>query len=99
MNPNTVYDGGNHALHIAASTGILALVTWLVDKGANIWVLNHNDQSPMDVAYAHGRKNVVRFLQKKAAYDMHSMHNEFHSLNLSSVNHLQSLHNTTDLFS
>ena len=82
MNPNTVYADGDWAIHIAASTGILELVVYLADKGADIWVLNALNQSPMDVAYACGHRHVVRYLQKKTASDMHKLYTEFHALSL-----------------
>ncbi len=84
MNPNVIYANGERPLHIAASTGILELVVHLVEKGADIWVINALGQSPMDVAYSRGHRNVVRYLQKKTAFDMHRMYKEFHEMSLNS---------------
>ena len=83
MNPNVVYANGERPLHIAASTGILELVIHLVENGADIWVINALGQSPMDVAYACGHRNVVRYLQKKTASSMRRVYEEFHQMILS----------------
>ena len=99
MNPNTIYEGGNYALHIAASTGILPLVEWLIRKGADVWVFNHAGESPMDIAYAYKHKNICRFLQKKAAGDLKVMYQEFHNMTLQPVNHFKPLYNTSNFFS
>ena len=40
MNPNLLYANGDYAIHIAVQTGIIQLVGWLVEKGADIWVSN-----------------------------------------------------------
>jgi serine/threonine protein kinase len=54
-------------LHVAASEGHLAIVTFLVEKGARI---NRSDRwggSPLDDAHRHQQNHVVRYLRDKGA--------------------------------
>ena len=67
MDPNCRY-GQDFAIHLAASSGILELVSWIVDKGADIWVTNGDRETARDVAHRKGYRDIVRYLEKKSVY-------------------------------
>tara|TARA_Y100000114_G_C11697274_1_gene296639 strand:- start:377 stop:589 length:213 start_codon:yes stop_codon:yes gene_type:complete len=66
MNPNAVFEDGNRAIHVAAASGILPIVQWLVENGADIFTTNSMNELPRDVAERRGNKDIVRYLEKKS---------------------------------
>tara|TARA_B100000035_G_scaffold149651_1_gene127534 strand:- start:203 stop:466 length:264 start_codon:yes stop_codon:yes gene_type:complete len=66
MDPNVLFEDGNRAIHIAAASGILPLVQWLVENGADIWLTNTMNESPRDIAEKRGYRQIVRYLEKKS---------------------------------
>lgn len=58
---------GNTALHHAAASGHIHCITFLVNVGANIFALDNDFHSPLDVASAKGRMECVAILDKAAS--------------------------------
>ena len=56
---------GSTPLHEAAMVGDWPLVRLLLSRGANPNVSNRNKQTPLDVATAHKRVDVVSVLQNE----------------------------------
>ena len=63
----SVSNTGETALHMAAKQGHLDIVMLLVGNGANINIEDSSGMTPMSVAAARGKINVVNFFQKKGA--------------------------------
>ena len=62
---------GITAIHRAAKTGELAVVRWLVDKGAPIDLTTTDNQTPLYLAAENGQTEVVKYLVSVgAALDM-----------------------------
>jgi RNA polymerase primary sigma factor len=58
---------GDTSLHLAARTGNLALCDLFIRAGANPGSLNHEGQTPADVAFAEGHNLVAQLLSSLAA--------------------------------
>ena len=63
---------GRTALHHASGNGHVGCVVFLVAFGVNIWSLDNNFNTPLDVAAIHNRTPVVNYLDKAAADQMTS---------------------------
>ncbi|CAH0774182.1 unnamed protein product [Bemisia tabaci] len=61
------YHFGQTALHIAAARGHMNCVSFLVGFDANLWALDHDMHTPMEVAAMNGRKEILDYLDKTAA--------------------------------
>ena len=48
--PNTKDSEGNSLLHIAAHNNLLSIAAYLIYKGANLNVLNNNNETILQVA-------------------------------------------------
>ncbi|XP_033127554.1 ankyrin repeat and SAM domain-containing protein 4B-like [Anneissia japonica] len=53
---------GNTSLHWAAKCGHINAITFLVSFNCNVWAMNNDHQTPMDVAAENNRKSCVDFL-------------------------------------
>jgi ankyrin repeat protein len=62
---NVQNSAGSTALHEAALVGDWPLVRYLLSRGANPNVSNQKKQTPLDVAVAHKREDVVGVLQNE----------------------------------
>ncbi|XP_043945583.1 ankyrin repeat and SAM domain-containing protein 4B [Protopterus annectens] len=58
---------GNTALHHAAANGHIHCITFLVNVGANIFALDNDFHSPLDVASAKGQMECITLLDKAAS--------------------------------
>uniref|UniRef100_A0A8D8YX61 Usher syndrome type-1G protein homolog n=1 Tax=Cacopsylla melanoneura TaxID=428564 RepID=A0A8D8YX61_9HEMI len=58
------YHFGQTALHVAAGRGHMNCVTFLVGFEANLWALDHDLHTPMDLAALAGRKEIIEYLDK-----------------------------------
>ncbi|KAI5724055.1 hypothetical protein M8J76_014880 [Diaphorina citri] len=58
------YHFGQTALHVAAARGHMNCVTFLVGFEANLWALDHDLHTPMDLAALAGRKEIIEYLDK-----------------------------------
>lgn len=58
------YHFGQTALHIAAGRGHMNCVTFLVGFEANLWALDHDLHTPLDLAALAGRKEIIEYLDK-----------------------------------
>lgn len=54
-------------LHHAASRGLIHVVSYLVNWGANIFALNNDNQSALDLALENSKSDVAQFLDAEAA--------------------------------
>ena len=81
MNPNLHYANGDYAIHIAVQTGIIQLVGWLVEKGADIWVSNAQNESPMDVARRCGYTRILRYLEKNSVLRTQALYRDYYARN------------------
>ncbi|VVC25471.1 WD40/YVTN repeat-like-containing domain,Sterile alpha motif/pointed domain,Sterile alpha motif [Cinara cedri] len=61
------YHLGQNALHLAASKGHLSCVTFLVGFDVNLWALDLDFLTAMQLAAIHGKSQVLQFLDKAAA--------------------------------
>ncbi|XP_075231737.1 SAM_USH1G_HARP domain-containing protein Sans [Lycorma delicatula] len=61
------YHFGQTALHIAAAKGHMNCVSFLVGFGANMWALDHDLHTPMQVAAMQNRREILEYLDKAAA--------------------------------
>lgn len=61
---------GNSAIHCAASSDHLNCVSFLVNFGANIWVMDNDLHTAMDVAGIHQNTEIVKLLDNVAAKQM-----------------------------
>jgi len=61
------YHLGQNALHLAASKGHLSCVTFLVGFDVNLWALDLDFLTPMQLAAIHGKSQVLQYLDKAAA--------------------------------
>ncbi|XP_054284840.1 pre-mRNA splicing regulator USH1G-like [Macrosteles quadrilineatus] len=61
------YHFGQNALHLSASKGHLACVTFLVGFDVNLWALDLDLHTALQVAGLNGRRDVVEFLDKTMA--------------------------------
>lgn len=66
-NPDRCDYLGNTALHCAAATGHMPCVSFLVSFGANIWALDNDFHTALDVAVLNDNKDIVRYLDAVAA--------------------------------
>ncbi|KAK1164865.1 ankyrin repeat and SAM domain-containing protein 4B [Acipenser oxyrinchus oxyrinchus] len=57
---------GNSPLHHAAANGLMHVITFLVNFGANIFSLDNDFHTPMDVAASKDHMECVRFLDAAA---------------------------------
>lgn len=53
---------GNTALHLASANGHLNCLTFLVSFGANIWQMDNNYHTIMDVAAIREKHDCIKFL-------------------------------------
>ncbi|KAJ8344934.1 hypothetical protein SKAU_G00291270 [Synaphobranchus kaupii] len=58
---------GNTPLHHAANNGHMAIISFLVNFGANLFALDNDFHSAMDVAASRDRMDCVRFLDSAAS--------------------------------
>lgn len=65
--PNRSDIWGNTPLHHAASNGHMHILSFLVNFGANLFALDNDLHSPMDVAASRDQMNCVRFLDNAAS--------------------------------
>ena len=70
INVNAKNSKGFTALHAAANEGHLAVVQFLVEKGADV-NSDHDGWTPLYMATGHGHLAVVQFLVEKGA-DIHA---------------------------
>lgn len=61
------YHLGQNALHLAASKGHLSCVTFLVGFDVNLWALDLDFLTAMQLAAIHGKSQVLQYLDKAAA--------------------------------
>lgn len=61
------YHFGQSALHIAAGKGHMNCVSFLVGFDANLWALDHDMHTPMQVAAMNGHREILDYLDKAAA--------------------------------
>ncbi|XP_025200695.1 Usher syndrome type-1G protein homolog [Melanaphis sacchari] len=61
------YHLGQNALHLAASRGHLSCVTFLVGFDVNLWALDLDFLTAMQLAAIHGKSQVLQYLDKAAA--------------------------------
>lgn len=61
------YHFGQTALHIAAGKGHMNCVSFLVGFDANLWALDHDMHTPMQVAAMNGYREILDYLDKAAA--------------------------------
>src|SRR5579863_6465504 len=60
-------DGGDLALHHAINSGHLALVEFLIARGANVNAGNSWHRTPLHLASANGQTEIVQLLVKNGA--------------------------------
>lgn len=53
---------GNTALHLAAARGHKECVTFLVNFGANLYVMDMEGHTAQDLAAMNGRDDILRYL-------------------------------------
>jgi ankyrin repeat protein len=58
--------GGSPALHGAVTFNLPAMVTWLLERGADPQILNHENKTPLQVAEDKQRAAVVSALRNEA---------------------------------
>lgn len=58
---------GQNALHLAASKGHLNCVTFLVGFDVNLWAMDLDFLTAMQLAAIHGKSQVLQYLDKAAA--------------------------------
>ncbi|ORX49588.1 ankyrin, partial [Piromyces finnis] len=63
-------DKGNTLLHIACQRGDKDMVKYLIDNGANIFIQNNNNDTPMTLAKKNGDKNIVNLLNTENEYSL-----------------------------
>lgn len=61
------YHLGQNALHLAASKGHLSCVMFLVGFDVNLWALDLDFLTAMQLAAMHGKSQVLQYLDKAAA--------------------------------
>ncbi|XP_050419684.1 pre-mRNA splicing regulator USH1G isoform X2 [Adelges cooleyi] len=61
------YHLGQNALHLAASRGHMGCVTFLVGFDVNLWALDLDLLTAMQLAAIHGKSQVLQYLDKAAA--------------------------------
>ncbi|XP_050539476.1 ankyrin repeat and SAM domain-containing protein 4B isoform X2 [Daktulosphaira vitifoliae] len=61
------YHLGQNALHLAASRGHLGCVTFLIGFDVNLWALDLDFLTAMQLAAIHGKSQVLQYLDKAAA--------------------------------
>ena len=66
-NPNKCDLYGRSALHLAAAGGHIDCVTFLVAFSANVWHLDNDLRTSLEVAALHNRSNTVRYLDREMA--------------------------------
>uniref|UniRef100_UPI00358F3EC4 pre-mRNA splicing regulator USH1G-like n=1 Tax=Myxine glutinosa TaxID=7769 RepID=UPI00358F3EC4 len=57
---------GRSALHLAAGNGYLVCVGFLANMGANIWVMDNDHRTPLELASLKGQAECVQLLDKMA---------------------------------
>ncbi|XP_076853623.1 ankyrin repeat and SAM domain-containing protein 4B [Brachyhypopomus gauderio] len=65
--PNKSDIWGNTCLHHAATNGHMDILSFLVNFGANLFALDNDFHSPMDVAASRDQMSCVRFLDNAAS--------------------------------
>ncbi|XP_049775798.1 ankyrin repeat and SAM domain-containing protein 4B [Schistocerca cancellata] len=63
---------GNTALHFAAARGHKACVTFLINWGANLWAMDIDFHTPMELAAMNNRDDIVRLLDSATAKEEES---------------------------
>ena len=63
-NPDKCDYLGNSSLHLAAANGHMNCVTYLVSLGCNLWSLDNDFHTPLDVAGLNDRTEIVRYLDR-----------------------------------
>lgn len=61
------YHLGQNALHLAASKGHMSCVTFLVGFDVNLWALDLDFLTAMQLAAIHGKSQALQYLDKAAA--------------------------------
>ena len=61
-NPDKCDYTGNTALHLAAGKGNMPCVSFLVEFGVNVWSLDNEFYSALDLAALHNHSAVVQYL-------------------------------------
>lgn len=61
------YHFGQNALHIAAYRGHMNCVTFLVAFNVNLWALDHDFHTAMELAAMNGRSEILNYLDNTAA--------------------------------
>lgn len=56
--------GGRQALHFAAMSDNCPLIKILINLGADLFLINHRNQTPIDVALSFKCRNAYTFLSK-----------------------------------
>ena len=56
---------GDTPLHIASKNGHLEIVNFLVEKGAQIELTNHNNETPFYIANRENYKEIAKYLLEK----------------------------------
>ncbi|EKD72361.1 MAG: hypothetical protein ACD_45C00694G0001 [uncultured bacterium] len=59
---NLCSNKGNTALHLAAKSGNVAAIKFLIMQGADIESKNNNDETPLDLAIASNHKSAIGFI-------------------------------------
>ena len=66
-NPDQCDYLGNSALHLASRNGHMNTATYLVSMGCNLWALDNDFHTPLDVAGLNNRTTIVKYLDKICA--------------------------------
>lgn len=58
---------GNSPLHLAATNNHMNCVSFLVNFGVNLWTLDNEQRSVIDVAAMKGNQDIVKYLDAEIA--------------------------------
>lgn len=61
------YHFGQNALHMAAGRGHMNCVSFLVAFNVNLWALDHDFHTAMELAAMNGRSEILNYLDNTAA--------------------------------
>jgi len=59
---------GRTPLHVASASGQIAMVQWLLEKGASVHIRDSSDQTPLMAAVQNGHLEVIRLLVLAGAH-------------------------------
>ena len=62
---------GFTSMHHAAQNGHINCVTFLVNFGANVWAMDNEHQTPLDIAALQNREDIVKFLDETQNVQLH----------------------------